>query len=220
MGLSVLCLPRRDVELFFDLFEGIQQIIHWRSVGGIMAGMHKAEDAVLIHDEVTAELGCIVAVGVVELTTLKPTFDIHPYHARMIRAQARAFELIGLVNCAVTIKQNIERAANFFHPLIESGERSKRDNKDAGIQLGEFILVCAQLCGMFAAGYSTKVTEENQQGVSVFENFAEGDLFTVSGLKGEGGGGSVEFECHMSQCRVFQWQVSDFVLPRLGVEGW
>ena len=184
-----------------------------------MAGINETQNAVLIHDEVTAELGCIVTVGVVELTTLKPTFDVNPYHARMIRAQARAFELIGLVNCAVTIKQNIERAANFLHPLLESGERSKRDNQDAGIQLGEFVLARAQLCGMFAAGYSTKVTEENQQGVSVFENFAEGNLFAVSGCEGEVGGGGVGFEFHVSQCRVFQWLVSGFVLPRSGVEG-
>lgn len=180
--------------------------------------MHKAEDAVLIHDEVTAELGCIVAVGVVELTTLKPTFDVNPYHARMIRAQARAFELIGLVNCAVTIKQNIEGAADFLHPLIESGKRSKGNDEDTCIKLFEFILAGAQLCGMFAAGYSAKMAEENQQGVSVFENFAEGDLFTVNGLKGEVGGGSVEFECHRIQCRVSSPK-SNCVLPRSGVEG-
>jgi hypothetical protein len=38
---------------------------------------------------------------------------------------------------------------------------------------------------MFAAGYSAQVTEEDQQGVSAFENFAESDLFAVGGCEGE-----------------------------------
>ena len=103
--------------------------------------------------------------------------------------------------------------------MIESGKRSKGNNKDAGIELFEFILARAQLCGMFAAGYSAKMTEENEQNViAVFQYFAEGDLFTVNGLNGEVGGGGVGFEFHGFQCRVFQWQVSGFVLPRPGVE--
>lgn len=116
-----------------------------------------------------------------------------------MRAQARAFELVGLVNCAVTIKQNIERAANFVHPLLESRECSKRDNKDAGIQLGEFVLARAQLCGMFAAGYSAKVTQENKQGVFLFENSAERNEFTFNCLKCKVRGGNVEFKCHVFQ---------------------
>ena len=55
---------------------------------------------------------------------------------------------------------------------------------------------------MFAAGYSAKMTEEDEQGVSAFENFAEGDLFTVSALQGEVGSGGVVFECHGVQCQV------------------
>jgi len=87
---------------------------------------------------------------------------------------------------------------------LESGEHSKRDNKDAGIQLGEFVSTRAQLCGMFAAGYSAKMTEKNQQGISVFENFAESDLFTFNGLQGEVGGGGVVFEFQVSgsRCQV------------------
>jgi len=46
---------------------------------------------------------------------------------------------------------------------------------------------------MFAAGYSTQVTEEDEQGVSVFEDFAEADLFAIGGGQGEVGGGGVEF---------------------------
>jgi hypothetical protein len=81
---------------------------------------------------------------------------------------------------------------------LEGGKRSKGNNKDAGIELFEFILARAQLCGMFAAGYSAKMTEEYEQGVSAFEDFAEADLFTVGGGEGEGGGGGVYFEFQVS----------------------
>ena len=57
---------------------------------------------------------------------------------------------------------------------------------------------------MFAAGYSAKVTEKNKQGVSAFEDFAEGDLFTVNGLQGEVGGGVVNFKF---QCSGSKYQV-------------
>jgi hypothetical protein len=46
---------------------------------------------------------------------------------------------------------------------------------------------------MLTAGYSAKVTEKDQQGVSAFENFADRDLFAIGGGEGEGGGGGVEF---------------------------
>jgi len=59
--------------------------------------------------------------------------------------------------------------------------------------LGKFVLARAQLCGMFAAGYSAKMPEEDQQGISAFEDFAEGDLFAIGGGQGEVGGGGVEF---------------------------
>ena len=158
-----------------------------------MAGINQPQNPIFIHNEIATELGGVIAVRVVEFTTLKPTFDVNPYHARMIRAQARTFESVGLVNCAVTIKQNIERAANFVHPLLEGGECAKRNDENTGIEFGKFFLARAQLCGMFAAGNSAKMTEEDQQGVSVFEDFAESDLFTVNGLQGEVGGGGVEF---------------------------
>lgn len=106
--------------------------------------------------------------------------------------------MIGLVNCAVTIKQNIERPADAVHPLLESGERSKRNNKDAGVEFCKFVLARAQLCGMFAAGYSTQVTKENEQYISVFENFAEHDLFTFNGLQGEVWSRRVLFEFQVS----------------------
>ena len=55
------------------------------------------------------------------------------------------------------------------------------------------MLARAQLCGMFAAGYSAKVTEKDQQGISAFEDFTERDLFAIGGGQGEGGGGGVWF---------------------------
>jgi len=35
-----------------------------------MAGMNKTQEAVFVHDEVAAELGCVVAMRVVEFTAL------------------------------------------------------------------------------------------------------------------------------------------------------
>jgi hypothetical protein len=46
---------------------------------------------------------------------------------------------------------------------------------------------------MFAAGYSAKMTEKYEQGVSAFEDFAEADLFAICGEECEVGGGGVEF---------------------------
>lgn len=53
---------------------------------------------------------------------------------------------------------------------------------------------------MFAAGNSAQVTEEDQQGVSAFEDFAEGDLFSACGEEGEIGSGGVGF--HVSGFRL------------------
>jgi len=132
-------------------------------------------------------------VRVEKFTALEPAFDVQPHHTWMMRTQARAFESVGLINGAVTVKQNGECAADFIHPLLEGGKRSKGDDKDARIELFEFILARAQLCGMFAAGYSAKVTKEDEQGISVFEDFAECDLFTINGLQGEVGSGGEKF---------------------------
>ena len=57
---------------------------------------------------------------------------------------------------------------------------------------------------MFAAGYSAKMTEKNEQGVSTFEDFAEGNLFAFDGLKRKVWGGGVEFEFQVSgsRCQV------------------
>jgi len=55
---------------------------------------------------------------------------------------------------------------------------------------------------MFTAGYSAKMTEEDKQGVSAFEDFAKGDLFAVNGWKGEGGGGVIKFQVSGSRFQV------------------
>jgi hypothetical protein len=62
---------------------------------------------------------------------------------------------------------------------------------------------------MLAAGYSAKVTEKDEQGVSTFEDFAEGDLFAFGGGQGKVWRGGV-----LSKCHVFQCQVSGYALPK------
>ncbi len=64
-------------------FQHLQQRIHRRSVCRIVTRMDETQDAILIHNEVAAELGCIVAVGVVECAALKPAFDVNPDYAGM-----------------------------------------------------------------------------------------------------------------------------------------
>jgi hypothetical protein len=83
----------------------------------------------------------------------------------MPRTQARAIQLIVFIDASVTVEQDSECAADFVHPLLEGGECSERNDEDAGIELGKFFLVSAQLCGMFAAGYSAEVTEKDKQDV-------------------------------------------------------
>ena len=123
---------------------------------------------------------------------LKPTLDIHPHHARMPRAQARSFELIGFINDTVTVEQNGEVAANFLHPLLNGGKGAEGDDEDTRVELLEFFLVSAQLCGMFTTRYSTKMTEQDEQNmITVFQNFVKCDLFTVNGREGEVGSNGV-----------------------------
>lgn len=99
---------------------------------------------------------------VVECSALEPSFDVDPHHARMPRTQARAFESVGFVGNAVTVEKDGERPADFVHPLLEGGKCAERDDIDAGVEFCKFTLARAQLCGMFAAGYSAKVTEEDE----------------------------------------------------------
>lgn len=55
---------------------------------------------------------------------------------------------------------------------------------------------------MLAAGYSTKMTQKDQQGVFAFEDFAEGDLFSACGEEGKVGGGRIKFHVSGSRCQV------------------
>lgn len=98
-----------------------------------------------------------------------------------------------MVHTAFSVEQDCEISTGFLHPLLHSGEGSKGNNEDTCVEVGEFLLARAQLCDMLTAGYSAKVTEKDQQGVSAFENFADRDLFAIGGGEGEGGGGGVEF---------------------------
>jgi hypothetical protein len=76
--------------------------------------------------------------------------------------------------------------AGFFHPLLESRKRAKRNDIDAGIELVEFFLARAQLCGMFAAGYSAEMAQENKQNlIAVFHRFFETGLSPLNGWQYE-----------------------------------
>jgi len=56
---------------------------------------------------------------------------------------------------------------------------------------------------MFAAGYSAKVTEKDQQNMlSVFQDFVQGNLLTFDGGQAEVGGGRVCFKGHVIRCLV------------------
>ena len=57
---------------------------------------------------------------------------------------------------------------------------------------------------MLAAGYSTKMTEEDEQDVSAFENFAQRNLFAIGGGQGKvwRGGIELEFQVSSSVCQV------------------
>jgi hypothetical protein len=90
----------------------------------------------------------------------------------MPRAQAGTLQPVGVVGDAVTVEKDGERQADFLDPLLNAWKGPKRDDEDTGIQVGKFLLARAQLCGMFSAGYSAKMTQKNQQNViAVFENF-------------------------------------------------
>ena len=142
-----------------------------------MAGIDETEVAISIHDEVAAKLGCIVTVCVMEFLSLQPAGEIQPQRTRTLRAQFGAFESVGVVGYPFTVEQDGECRASLVHPLLDGRQRPEGNDEDAGVQFHKFVLARAQLCGMFTAGYSAKVTEKNQQYVSVFENFAERDLF-------------------------------------------
>lgn len=172
-----------------------------------MAGIGQAQQAVLVDDEVAAELGGVVAVGTVHLFTAQVAGSVKPEGARTKSAQAGTLQAVGIVNRPFPVEQDGEIGAGFAHPLLDGGQGAEGDDKDTGIELGYFLLLITQLCDMLTAGYSAKMAEKDQQGViAVFEYFAKADLLARDGCQGEIGGG---FRYH-----VFGCQVSGFVLPK------
>ena len=172
-----------------------------------MAGIGQTQQAVLIDDEVAAELGCVVAVGTVHLFATQVAGGVKPERTQTEGAQARALQAVGIIDCPLAVKQDGEVGAGFAHPLLDGGQGAEGDDKDTRVQFGKFVLACAQLCDMLAAGYSAQVAQENEQGVIAgFQHFVESDLLAGGGSQGEIGGG---FRCH-----VFGYQVSGFVLPK------
>lgn len=88
-----------------------------------------------------------------------------------------------MIGDAFAVEQHGESPADFLHPRLNGGKRSKRDDEDAGVEVCKFCLARAQLCGMFPAGDSTQVAEKNQQNVMVvFQHIAEGDGLAFGAL--------------------------------------
>jgi hypothetical protein len=115
---------------------------------------------------------------------LKPALDINPDDTWVPRAQARAFELVGFVNGAVSVEQYFKGMTGFIHPLLKGRKCAKRNDIDTGIELVELFLARAQLCGMFAAGYSAEMAQKNEQNmIAIFHRFFETGLSALNGLQ-------------------------------------
>ncbi len=71
--------------------------------------------------------------------------------------------MVDFVGNAVTVEENVESVADFFHPLLDCWQGSKGNDEDARVEPFEFFLVGAQLCGVFTTGYSAKMAEEDEQ---------------------------------------------------------
>jgi hypothetical protein len=141
----------------FDVLQNGDQIIHRRTVGGIMAGINQTQDAILVHDEVAPQLGGIIAIRIGCFSPIQPGFQVNPACFHISGTPVGALQLISLINCTVMVEQYIKCHARFTHPLLQGWQSSKRDDKYTGVKLLKFFLACAQLCGMFPARYSTQV---------------------------------------------------------------
>ena len=75
---SAVCRRRSGL----DFFQHRKQLLHRGSISGVVAGIDKAEVALLIYDEVAAELTGVVTVGTVEVCPLQPAGEVEPYRAR------------------------------------------------------------------------------------------------------------------------------------------
>ena len=147
--------------------------------------MGKAQDSISVHDKVAAELRGVVAVGVACLFACQPGLEINPACPQGARTPVGAFELIAFIDFTLTVQEHGEIRARLCEPLLDRSKRAKGNDQDAGVEVCKIGLVVAQLYDMLAAGYSAKMTEEDQQSVSAFERLAEGNLFTVGGGKGK-----------------------------------
>ena len=136
-----------------------------------MAGISKSQNAVFVHDKVTAELGGIVAMGVVSLFASEPGFKIDPACSEVAGTQVGTFEAIGVIGSPFPVEQDGEIAAGFIHPLLDGGKSPKGNNEDLSLEFCKLKLMVTQLRDMLTAGNSAQMTEEDQQGVSVFQDF-------------------------------------------------
>jgi len=161
------------------------QFLHRWTIYRVVAGMDETQDSVSVHDEVAAELRSIVAVGVVRLFACQPGFEISPACPQGAGTPVGMFELIRFVDVTLPVKQHREVRTRLFEPLLDRSKRAEGNDQDAGVQVCKIGLVVAQLYDMLAAGYSAKVTEEDQQGISVFEHLVESNLLATGGRKGE-----------------------------------
>lgn len=149
--------------------------------------MEETQDSIFVQDEVTTKLGCVVAVRVVGLFASEPSFEVVPASPQVAGTPIGALKSVSIIDCPFTVEEDGEISACFFQPLLDRWKRAKRNDQDTSIEFCKLGLAVAQLCDMLSAGYSAKMTEKDQQDVSAFEDFAEGDLFTFSGCEGEGG---------------------------------
>lgn len=107
-----------------------------------------------------------------------------------------SFKLISLINFAVPVYQDFKVGAGFFHPCLNGGQCTKRDNYNPGIGLIKFVLSFAQLCDMLAAGNSAQVTQEHQHDMVTFiKEFIQGYLLLLRVEQGEFWSWRIDFHC-------------------------
>ena len=128
----------------------------------------------------------------VRLFACQPGFKISPARPQGAGTPVGAFELIRFVDVTLPVEEHGEVRTRLFEPLLDRSKRAKGNDQDAGVEVCKIGLVVAQLYDMLAAGYSAKVTEEDEQGISVFEHLAESNLLAAGCRKGEVWGVGVE----------------------------
>ena len=92
----------------------------------------------------------------------QPGFEVEPASSQIAGTPIGTFETVSIVDGPFTVNENSEISASFFQPLLNSGESPKGNDQDTSIEFCKFGLVVTQLCDVLSAGYSAKVTEEDQ----------------------------------------------------------